>query len=112
VEFEIARGQTELAKQRIALLEGLARLQMNQEIIVLAKELHSYLRLPPAAEADAFYLAVACFYETDYLLTWNMRHLANGHVRREIEHFGKERNMPLPVICTPDELAGWSDVYV
>lgn len=109
VEFEIARGQKDLAKQRITLLEGLPRLLMNREIIALAGELHSYLRLPPGAETDALHLAVACYYETDYLLTWNMKHLANGHVRRGIEQFGNKREMPIPVICTPEELAGWSD---
>jgi hypothetical protein len=109
VQFEVARGQTELAKLRTALIEDLPRLQIKPEIIALARDLHSYLRLPPAAETDALHLAVACYYETDYLLTWNMKHLANGHVRRKIEQFGSLRGMPIPVICTPEELAGWSD---
>ena len=109
VEHEILQGRAELAEKRLALLEGLQRLAVDGAVTHLAGELHSYLRLPLAAETDALHLAAACHYEIDYLLTWNMRHLANGRIRREIERFGKERGMPIPVICTPEELAGWSD---
>jgi predicted nucleic acid-binding protein len=98
-----------LAKQRIELLEGLQRLVVNGAITELAGELHSYLRLPLAAETDALHLAIACHYEIDYLLTWNMKHLANARIRRDIERFCIEKGLFAPVICTPDELAGWSD---
>ncbi len=103
------RGKTQLAEQRIALLEGLPRLVVNRAVMELAEQLHSYLRLPPSAETDAMHLALACHYQTDYLLTWNMKHMANGRIRREIERFHNEKGMFIPVICTPEELAGWSD---
>jgi predicted nucleic acid-binding protein len=109
VEDEILQGKAQLAEQRIALLKSLERLVVNRDVTELAGELHSYLRLPPAAETDALHLAVACHYEIDYLLTWNMKHLANARIRRDIERFGNEQGMLIPVICTPEELAGWSD---
>jgi hypothetical protein len=109
VEFEVARGQEESAKLRLALIENIPRLQIKPEIIALAQDLHSFLRLPPAAKTDAMHLAVACYYETDYLLTWNMKHMANIHIRHAIEQFGRLRGMTIPLICTPEELAGWSD---
>jgi len=109
VEDEILHGKAQLAEQRIALLKGLRRLVVNASVTELAGELHSYLQLPLAAETDALHLAIACHYETDYLLTWNMKHLANGRIRREIERFGNEKGVFIPVICTPEELAGWSD---
>jgi hypothetical protein len=109
VDDEILQGKAPLADQRITLLKGLQRLVVNREITELADELHTYLRLPPAAETDALHLALACHYETDYLLTWNMKHLANARIRREIERFGHEKGVLIPVICTPEELAGWSD---
>jgi hypothetical protein len=106
---EIAQGKTELARQRIALLQNMPRLVVDEAVGELADELHSYLRLPPSAETDAMHLALACYYKTDYLLTWNMKHLASGRIRREIDHFHDERGLFVPVICTPEELAGWSD---
>jgi hypothetical protein len=109
VEDEILKGKMELAEQRFALLVGLQRLVVDAPVTNLARELHVYLQLPPAAETDAMHLAIACHYETDYLLTWNMKHLANGRIRREIERFCRDRGMPVPAICTPEELAGWSD---
>jgi hypothetical protein len=109
VEDEILQGRTELAEQRFALLEGLPRLVVDDAVTRLAGELHAYLRLPLAAETDAIHLAIACHYEIDYLLTWNMRHLANGRIRREIGRFCHDSGVPVPVICTPEELAGWSD---
>jgi predicted nucleic acid-binding protein len=109
VEDEILQGKVQLAEQRIALLKGLQRLVVNRAITELAGKLHSYLQLPLAAETDALHLAIACHYQTDYLLTWNMKHLANARIRREIERFGNETGVLIPVICTPEELAGWSD---
>jgi hypothetical protein len=109
VEDEILTGHAQIAQQRVALLKGLPRLAVNREAVELAGELHAYLRLPPAAETDALHLAIAFHYKTDYLLTWNMKHLANGRIRREIERFGHEKRVTIPVICTPEELAGWSD---
>jgi hypothetical protein len=109
VDQEIAQGIAALAQERAELLRDLPRLVVDDAAGKLAAELHAYLRLPPAADTDALHLAVACCYETDYLLTWNMKHLANGRIRREIERFRDERRMPIPIICTPEELAGWSD---
>jgi hypothetical protein len=106
---EIARGKTELARERVALLRGLPRLIVDDAVGELADQLHAYLRLPQSAETDAMHLALACYYQTDYLLTWNMKHMANGRIRREIERFHDEKGVFVPVICTPDELAGWSD---
>jgi hypothetical protein len=109
VEEEILRGDAELAKQRVALLEGLPRLVVNSTVGDLASELHNYLHLPRSAETDALHLALACHHQTDYLLTWNMKHLANARIRRGIERFHNETGAFLPIICTPEELAGWSD---
>jgi hypothetical protein len=106
---EIAQGKTELARQRVALLRGLPRLIVSDAVGELADQLHMYLRLPPSAETDAMHLALACYYRTDYLLTWKMKHLASGQVRRAIDRFHDEKGVFVPVICTPEELAGWSD---
>jgi len=106
---EIAQGKTELAKQRVALLHDVPRLIVDDAVGELADQLHAHLRLPPSAETDAMHLALACYYRTDYLLTWNMKHLASGRIRREIDRFHDEKGVFVPVICTPEELAGWSD---
>jgi hypothetical protein len=66
--------------------------------------LHDRLHLPPHALPDAMHLAIACYYEIDYLLTWNMKHLANGHVRHGLQQLHDHQGIFLPTICTPEEL--------
>ncbi len=36
--------------------------------------------LPAKAKADAVHLAMASVYRLDYLLTWNLKHLANAMI--------------------------------
>ncbi len=40
----------------------------------------------------------------DFLLTWNIRHLANAAMRRRIEAACREAGFAAPVLCTPEEL--------
>jgi hypothetical protein len=58
----------------------------------------------PVAKGDSLHVAVACLHSMDYLLTWNVRHLAN---RNKIEHLqivcARMGFLP-PRIVTPDFL--------
>lgn len=56
------------------------------------------------AAADALHIAVAAVHGMDYLLTWNIRHLANAAILRRIEAVCGESGFPPPVLCTPEEL--------
>jgi hypothetical protein len=40
----------------------------------------------------------------DYLLTWNCKHIANGHVRKMAGRFFRDAGLEPAVICTPEEL--------
>ncbi|BAP56356.1 hypothetical protein THII_2059 [Thioploca ingrica] len=53
---------------------------------------------------DAFHLATAVWHKTDYLLTWNCRHIASGRVRKILAEVNLQLQMKTPVICTPEEL--------
>lgn len=88
-------------------LEVLAQLRMldlNDEIRTLASKYFTTLQLPESSRMDASHLAVAVWHQTDYLLTWNCRHLANGRVRKLIDELNTELKMKTPIICTPEEL--------
>jgi predicted nucleic acid-binding protein len=60
--------------------------------------------LPAKAAADALHLAIAAAHRVDYLLTWNIRHLANAAIRRQVERITVEAGLVAPVLCTPEEL--------
>jgi hypothetical protein len=84
---EISRGTRELAEERFALISGLPRLAVTAEVEELADELQRFLGLPPTARADAVHVAAACHYAMDYLLTWNLKHIASGRVRKSLDRF-------------------------
>lgn len=49
-------------------------------------------------------LAIAASHGVEYLLTWNIRHLANATMRRRIDTACREARFSPPVLCTPEEL--------
>ena len=51
-------------------------------------------------------LAIATAAKTDYLLTWNCRHLANAQILRRLEREANKHGWRLPRVCTPPELMG------
>jgi hypothetical protein len=57
--------------------------------------------MPLDAGGDAAHLAMASFYEIDYLLTWNCKHLANIKKKRHIEIINKRLNLFVPELITP-----------
>lgn len=40
----------------------------------------------------------------DFLVTWNLRHLANAALRGKIEDICRAASTVPPIICTPEEL--------
>ncbi len=62
--------------------------------------------LPPKARLDAVHVAVAAVNGMDYLLTWNLRHLANAALRGKIEAVCRDAGTVPPIICTPGRTHG------
>ena len=60
--------------------------------------------LPKAAWTHAAHVAVAAVNGIDFLLTWNLRHLANAALRGKIEQACRKAGFVPPIICTPEEL--------
>ena len=52
----------------------------------------------------AAHVGIAAVNSVDYLLTWNLRHIANAAVRSRIERACRKAGYEPPVICTPNEL--------
>jgi len=60
--------------------------------------------MPGKDLGDAYHLAIASYYEVDYLLTWNCRHLANVNKQEHIETVNKQIGLKVPRLITPDSL--------
>ena len=72
--------------------------------LILEEAAHA--RLPARAGADALHIALAAVHGMEYLLTWNLRHIANAEFRPRLEAACRARGYRPPVLCTPDELMG------
>ncbi|MGH7663207.1 MAG: type II toxin-antitoxin system VapC family toxin [Gemmatimonadaceae bacterium] len=101
---EAAFGDSELAQRRLAHLAGIPSLAITARAQALAGSLLSSGLLPVKAAADALHIGIAAANGVDYLLTWNIRHLANATIRRQIEDACRAAGFVAPVLCTSEEL--------
>lgn len=101
---EIGEGDPEAAARRIALAQGLRRLNVTDTAIDLAEQIARHASLPAKAGVDALHVAVATTNGLDLLLTWNCRHIAGAKYRRRIELACRRAGFEPPTICTPLEL--------
>jgi len=106
VVSEAGTGDTDAAARRLALLEGLPLLRLNETAITLAERLLAEAALPSKAREDALHIAIAAVHGIDYLLTWNCKHIANAVKRPLIETICETSGYHPPIICTPEELTG------
>jgi hypothetical protein len=49
-------------------------------------------------------LAFAVWYNIDYLITWNCKHIANAMNIKKINNYNIINKLWMPVFCTPQEL--------
>lgn len=103
---EAAAGDPEVAQRRLAVLAGLPRLALTEDVLELGAEFVRRRLLPEKAAEDGLHIAVATIHRTDYLLTWNCAHIANPEIQERLAEFLFERGLILPFICTPEELLG------
>lgn len=101
-----------LNKPRKEALAGFSVLDANPAVEHLSKTYITQLNLPDPAIRDAIHLAFACFYEIDFLITWNCAHIANGEIIRKLTQFNADAGFSTPTICTPEGLLEERDLYV
>ncbi len=110
VVIEAAQGETKMAAKRLQLLRPVQKLSVTLEADELARRILEKHLLPPKAAVDAFHIATATVHEMHFLLTWNCVHINNREIIPGVERLCSQAGYPLPVICTPLELMGVSDL--
>ena len=103
---EAAEGDPEMSRRRLAALDTLTVLRRTPAVDELAEAFLAAGPLSAKAKADAVHLAVATVYQVDYLLTWNLKHLANATILLRLRPVAEQRGWRLPVVCTPLQLMG------
>jgi hypothetical protein len=104
VYLECSQGDSEASTRRLGVIEDIPSLGINDETINLAETLFAELGIPEKARDDALHISLACFYEIDYLLSWNFKHIVNASAIRKLRRIIERTNYRLPQICTPEEL--------
>ena len=106
---EAAEGDADAARARLTALEVVTRLDTTEDAATLTRrllELGAFLR---EAAADAAHVSVAATNSVDYLLTWNLRHIASAAARSRIERACRRADYEPPAVCTPNELMEQDD---
>jgi len=101
---EAGAGNDQAIQRRLNALEGLSVLELNEPAVALARALITSGTVPTKAVGDALHIAIATVHGMDYLLTWNLAHLANAAMRNAITLTCRAHGYEPPVICTPEEL--------
>ena len=101
---EASAGNSSLAAERLELLNGIPLLPHTVEIPKLAEKIMLLGVLPEKAQVDALHIAAVASHEIQYLLTWNCKHIANAKILPRIHDLLLDLDIPIPVICTPEEL--------
>jgi predicted nucleic acid-binding protein len=88
----------------IALVAGLPLLDIDDEVTGVAEALVRERVMPAPAVGDALHVAVCAVHDVEYLLSWNVRHLANPNKIAHLQVICRRLGLVPPRIITPDLL--------
>jgi len=103
---EASSGDTLLAKERLESLDGVPLLPITPEVPQIAQRIMALGGLPQKARVDALHISLVAHHRIQYLLTWNCKHIANARILPRIHDILTEMGIPIPIICTPEEMLG------
>lgn len=101
---EASKGDPLAASRRLERIRTFPLLEVKEDIHILAEKYFSEIPLPEKARADAYHLAIAAWHGMDFLVSWNCKHIVNGHIRLLVEEINDRQGIRTPIICTPEEL--------
>lgn len=101
---EIQKGDPDYAFQRLNLMKDIPLLKFDTNVIDIIKKYQEYFHFPDKLINDFFHISYAVYYEIDYLLTWNCKHIANAHMKKQLRSYNETIGLFTPNICTPEEL--------
>ena len=79
-------------------------MSVEPTVIEIVEAYIQRLVMPQDPTGDALHLALASFHKCDFLLTWNVRHLANANKFVHIRRINTLLGLFSPTLVTPLEL--------
>jgi len=100
---EVETGDLSAAKRRLEVIANFPILELNENILTLARSLVQHGPIPEEFFEDALHISVAAINGMEFLVTWNCHHINNPHMRPDIVKVVYGFEYDCPEICTPDE---------
>jgi hypothetical protein len=88
----------------LAFTAGIELLSITDEVLALGQMLIEQRVMPGPLKGDAIHVAVAAYYGIEYLLSWNVKHLANPNKRVQLARILTIAGKSVPAIVTPEVL--------
>jgi hypothetical protein len=86
----------------LAALSDFPQLLVTDEAARLAEKYLAAGCLPSGTDSDALHIALASISRVNFLVTWNLRHIAGEEARMRLESFHEENGLWYPELCTPE----------
>ncbi len=103
---ELETGELPHRDDALTMAQGIPAIPAEAEIAEIVEAYIKYKVMPRDPLGDALHLALASFHKSDYLLTWNCKHLANANKFSHIRRVNTLLGLPVPALVTPLELMG------
>jgi predicted nucleic acid-binding protein len=92
------------SSEALALIADLPLLEIDDEVAGVAEVLVREYIMPAPAVGDAIHVAACAVHDVEYLLSWNVRHLANPNKTAHLQAICRRLGLAPPQILTPDLL--------
>jgi hypothetical protein len=101
---ELQAGTFPNQGQALALLVDLSLVPVEPAIIEIVETYIQRMVMPRDPTGDALYLALASYHKCDFLLTWNVQHLADANKFAHIRRVNALLGLFTPALVTTLEL--------
>jgi hypothetical protein len=90
------------SEEALKLVRDIAVLSVGAQAAGLASLLVDELVMPAPVAGDAVHVAVCCVHKVEYMVSWNVRHLANANKVRHLEVICRRSGVFPPRLCLTD----------
>jgi hypothetical protein len=101
---ELSHQDFPFSREALTLTQGIPLLDITTEVVQIATRLIEALVMPGPLRGDAIHVAVAAYHQVEYILSWNVKHLANPNKRVHLSHVLSLSGCVAPQIVRPDVL--------
>jgi predicted nucleic acid-binding protein len=98
---ELQSGEFPIRDEALALLSNLPLVPVEPAVIEIIEIYIERMVMPRDPAGDALHLALASYHKCDFLLTWNVRHLANANKFEHIRRVNTMMGLFTPTLATP-----------